>query len=129
MILGVRNDNFDEELSLKAKRVYLEIATHSFNLSGATIEDFLWYEAAFLVYQEIESKKYKMNVEMNADMRVLLKDLSDLQRLKASGGKTNSLIKWEDLPSQANIKREKVEEDPEIRKEFLRAVSKKFKNK
>lgn len=112
---------------MKAKRIYLELATHSVNFSGLSIEDFLWYEAAFLVYQEIESKKYKMNVEMNADMRALLKDLSDIQRLKASGGKSNSLIKWEDLPSQANIKREKVEDDPEIRKEFLRALSAKYK--
>lgn len=116
-------------MSLKAKRIYLEIATHSVNFSGLSIEDFLWYEAAFLVHQEIESKKYKMNVEMNADMRVLLKDLSDIQRLKASGGKSNTLIKWEDLPSQANVKREKVEDDPNVRKEFLRAVSKKYKNK
>jgi hypothetical protein len=116
-------------LSLKAKRIYLELATHSINFSGITLEDFLWYEAAFLVHQEIESKKYKMNVEMNADMRALLKDLSDIQRLKASGGKTNSIIKWEDLPSQANNKKEKIEDDPNIRKEFLRAVSKKYKNK
>lgn len=116
-------------MSLKAKQIYLELATHSINFRGISIEDLLWYEAAFLVYQEIEDKKYKINVEMNADMRVLLKDLSDIQRIKVSGGKTNSLIKWEDLPSQMNIKKEKIEDDPEVRKEFLRAISKKYKNK
>lgn len=129
MILGVKSENFDEDLTLKAKRIYLELVTHSINFSGLSIDDLLWYEAAFLVYQDIEHKKYKTNVEMNADMRVLLKDLSDIQRIKASGGKNNSIIKWEDLPSQANVKREKIEDDPNIRKEFLRAISKKYKNK
>ena len=105
------------------------MVTHSINFSGLSIDDLLWYEAAFLVYQDIENKKYKTNIEMNADMRVLLKDLSDIQRLKASGGKSNTILKWEDLPSQANVKHEKIEDDPNVRKEFLRAISKKYKNK
>lgn len=107
----------------------MEIASNSVDFRSLSIEDFLWYEAAFLTFQEQENKKYKLNVEINADMRALLKDLSDIQRIKASGGKSNSIIKWEDLPSQANVKKEKIEEDPEIRKEFLRALSKKYKNK
>lgn len=44
----------------------------------------------------------KTEVEIMVDLRALIKDLDDVQRMKASGGKKSSLIKWDDLPSNQN---------------------------
>lgn len=87
------------------------------------MRDLIWIEAAFLVDQEVKGKLLEEELLLSADIRVLIKDIDDVQRLKSSG-KKNCLINWNDLPSQRSRK-----EDASTKKIFLRELSQQFKNK
>lgn len=91
----------------------------------------IWIEAAFFVDQEMQAELKQHEVGISVDIRSLLKDIDDIQRLKASGGKKSSLIKWEDLPSQSKneVKKDSIENNVEIRKAFLKNLSDRYKNK
>lgn len=62
-----------------------------------------------------------------ADNRFLLFDLVNTTRLKASGGKESSLIKYKDLPS-SKLDQKDVEVSPEAKKKFLSGLNKHFSN-
>lgn len=100
--------------------------TASVDWSKITLSDFIWLEAAFYIDEEIKSKIKEQEVGVIADLRVLLKDIDDIQRIKASG-KSNLIVKWEDLPSQQ--KNKKPVDDIKVRKEFLKNLSEQYKNK
>ena len=104
--------------------------TNSIDWQHLSHRDLLWIEAALFVDEEIKTKVKSFEVGVSVDIRALLKDLDDIQRLKAGGNQSN-LLKWEDLPSARGNeeKKERVEDSPLVRKEFLRALSKKYKNK
>lgn len=73
---------------------------------------------------KIDREEDKFKIDILNDMRALIKDLDDVQRM-ALTGKKSSLLKWTDLPSQ----REKIPEmNAEIRKAFLQNLSKKYAN-
>lgn len=127
MILGKESDNYDEELGLFAKKIYLMYKTNSIDWQHLSHRDLVWIEAALFVDEEIKTKIKQYEIGVNVDIRALLKDLDDVQRLKA-GFKSKDLIKWEDLPSNKDKQpQQKIEDDPGIRKEFLRALSAKYK--
>lgn len=100
--------------------------TSSINWPHLSHRDLIWIEAAFFVDEELKTKIKQYEIGVNVDIRALLKDIDDVQRLKAGSAKKD-LLKWEDLPSQHDNKHEeKVENNPTVRKEFLRALSKKY---
>jgi hypothetical protein len=64
---------------------------------------------------KIDREEEKFKIDALNDMRALIKDLDDVQRI-ALTGKKSSLLKWSDLPSQ----RENAPEmNVEVRKAFL----------
>lgn len=99
----------------------------SINWSAVSTKDLIWIEAAFFVDGELNAKMKEAEINVNADLRFLLKDLDDLKRLQLSQGKKSSVLSWYDLPSMRNEKR--PEETPEIRKAFLKELSEAYKNK
>ena len=101
--------------------------TNSINWKAVSFKDMIWIEAALNVDMEMQTKIKNYDLEVNVDIRALLKDIDDVQRIKASG-KQNSVLKWSDLPSQAKNK-EKAETNVELRKAFLKNLSEQFKNK
>lgn len=94
--------------------------TNSVDFNAVSIRDLIWLETAFIVSMELESKLKEAELGISVDIRALLKDLDDVQRISKSG-KANSALKWSDLPSQQKNKDEsKDQSDIEARKDFLR---------
>ena len=84
------------------------------------MRDLIWLETAFYVNSEIQAKLKCEELAINVDIRALLKDLDDVQRISKSG-KANSALKWSDLPSQQKNKdQSNAKDDIEARKDFLR---------
>ena len=102
--------------------------TNSVDYSAVSIRDLIWLETALSLSLEIESKFKEVELGISVDIRALLKDLDDVQRISKSG-KSNSALKWSDLPSQQKNKNEMKSNDVELRKEFLKQFQKINRNK
>ena len=98
--------------------------TNSINFEAVSLRDLIWLETAFYVNSEIQAKLKCEELAINVDIRALLKDLDDVQRISKSG-KQNAALKWSDLPSQQG-KEENKKSSIELRKEFLKHMSSKF---
>lgn len=101
--------------------------TSSIDWKAVSTKDLIWIEAAFLVDGEISAKVKQNQFKLTADLRFLIKDLDDIQRLKITQGKKNALLSWYDLPSMANQK--KPETNAQVRKAFLKNLSDSYQNK
>ena len=101
--------------------------TSSIDWKAVSIRDLIWIEAAFLVDGEISAKIKENQFKLTADLRFLVKDLDDIQRLKITQGKKATLLSWHDLPSMINQK--KPETNVQVRKAFLKNLSEKYQNK
>ena len=119
--------NYDEELTLYAKKIFLMFKSSSINWKAVSLKDFIWIEAAFYVDMEMQAKLKSYEMEVYVDLRALLKDLDDIQRIKLSG-KKNTVLNWSDLPSQRK-NRPQLENNVEMRKAFLKDLSDRYKNK
>lgn len=102
--------------------------TNSVDYSAVSIRDLIWLETALSLSLEMESKFKEVELGISVDIRALLKDLDDVQRISKSG-KSNSALKWSDLPSQQKNKNEMKSNDVELRKEFLKQFQKINRNK
>ncbi len=101
--------------------------TSSIDWKAVSTKDIIWIEAAFYVDMEMQTKILSYSTGISVDIRALLKDIDDIQRVKSSG-KASSVIKWSDLPSQAQEKTA-VETNVNVRKAFLKNLSEQYKNK
>lgn len=119
--------NYDEELTLYAKKIFLMFKTSSINWKAVSLKDFIWIETAFYVEMEMQSKIKSYEMEVYVDLRALIKDLDDIQRIKLTGNK-NSVLNWNDLPSQRK-NQPQLENNVEMRKAFLKDLSDRYKNK
>lgn len=118
--------DYDLESSMYAKKLYFQYKTNSINFDKASIRDLIWIEAIFLLNMKIDREEDKFKIDALNDMRALIKDLNDVQRM-ALTGKKSSILKWSDLPSQRDNAPELKDE---VRIEFLKNLSKRFeKNK
>jgi len=101
--------------------------TNTIDWKAVSLKDLIWIEMAFFVDMEMQAKVKSYDLEVGIDIRALLKDIDDIQRIKASG-KQNTILKWSDLPSQAK-NNEKVQQSVSLRKAFLKNLSDQYKNK
>ena len=102
--------------------------TNSIDYSAVSIRDLIWLETALFLSLEMESKFKESELGISVDIRALLKDLDDVQRISKSG-KASSALKWSDLPSQQKNKKENDLNDVELRKGFLKQFEKINRNK
>lgn len=121
IIKGEDSEIYDEELTFYANKINLMFKTNSINFEAVSLRDLIWLETAFYVNSEIQAKLKCEELAINVDIRALLKDLDDVQRISKSG-KQNAALKWSDLPSQQKNKDNQINEkdDTEARKDFLR---------
>ena len=100
MSLEKDSEIYDEEVTLYAEYIVTSIFLNNFpRREDMTIQDLIWYKTALKEKVEMDDQNKLNDRLLNLDNRFLLKDISDVTRLKASGGKTHSLIKERDLPS------------------------------
>jgi len=97
----------------------------SLDFKAASIKDLIWIEAALFVDLKMQAKLKEYEINLNADIRAILKDVDDVQRIKATG-KASSVIKWSDLPSQQKNKVVDNNKVDEVRKAFLKELSNKY---
>jgi len=64
-----------------------------------SIKDLIWIRAAYYVKEKMNYDEKLEHILCLTDMRALIKDIDDVQRVKSSG-KTNAALKFSDLPSQ-----------------------------
>ena len=117
--------DYDLESFIYAKKILLQYKSNSINFDNASIRDLIWIEAAFILNRKVDKEEDQWKINALNDMRALLKDLDDVQRMSLTG-KKSSILKWSDLPSQ---RKDAPEMNDEVRIAFLKDVSKRFAKK
>lgn len=123
---GEDSGDYDLEAFIYAKKILLQFKSNSINFDNASIRDLIWIEAVFILNGKADKEIDQWKIDAINDMRALLKDLDDVQRMSLTG-KKSSILKWTDLPSQTSKK--KPEMNDEVRIAFLKNVSKRFEKK
>ena len=123
---GEDSGDYDLESLIYAKKILFQYKFNSINFEKASIRDLLWIEAAFILNEKIDKEVNDWKLNALNDMRALIKDLDDVQRMNLTG-KKSSILKWSDLPSQ---RKDTPEMNDLVRIEFLKNISKRYaKNK
>ena len=132
MNLGKDSEIYDEEVNLYAEYILTSIFLNSMpKMEDMTIRDLIWMKVALREKNDLNDKKSLNESLIQLDNRFLLKDISDVTRLKASGGKSSSTIKERDFPSvQILNKMESEQKTSEQKLEWLNKLNERLnKNK
>ena len=106
---GEDSGEYSSELTLFAKKIFFQYKTNSIDYSAVSIRDLIWIETAFCIDKKIEREEQKFTLDAINDLRVLIKDLDDLNRIKLTRNAKHCL-KWSDLPSQSDKKKPEMDD-------------------